>query len=74
MFIEKNQRRFRLFDITDEQERREYEEILADPAIRIVSRNQMSKTDTETSSSEGQSTSNSQTRPLIALEYEELSI
>ena len=74
MFIEKNQRRFSVFDITDEADRREYERIIADPAVRIVSRNQMSRTDTETSSSEGQSTSTSQTRPLVALEYEELAL
>jgi hypothetical protein len=74
MYIEKNTRRFQVFDITDDDERRDYEALLADPGVRIVSRSIINKTDTTTESVEGQSTSNSSSRPLVCLEYEELTL
>lgn len=74
MFIEKNTRRFERFNLAEPDEIRSYEEILADPAIRIVSRRFLSESDSTTESSEAGSTTQSQTRTYIALEFEEVTL
>jgi len=71
MFIEKQRRIVRKFNLDDAEDRREYEDLLNDPNIRVLNKKLFTETDSSSSEEGGSYTS---TRLNAFVEFEECTL